>query len=55
VVYTALVLKKAEAILAYRDTKCFGSVNELSKVKGIGKKTVDKNIDNLTVSECKTR
>ena len=44
---------KAEAIVNYRENNCFKSVNELSKVKGIGKKTVEKNKDDLTVSECK--
>ena len=47
--------KKAEAILAYRDTKCFENISELSRVKGIGKKTVEKNIDNLTTSKCKIK
>ena len=45
--------KKAEAIIAYRDSNCFKSVDELTKVKGIGKKLIDKNGDNLEVSACK--
>lgn len=45
--------KKAGVIVEYRKTKCFDSVDELAKVKGIGKKTLDKNRDNLTASECK--
>jgi len=45
--------KKAEAIISYREANCFDSIVELEKVKGIGKKTVAKNRDNLTVSECK--
>ena len=37
-------LKKAEAIVAYRKKNGkFKSIDELSKVKGIGKKTVAKN------------
>jgi len=44
---------KAEAIVVYRETHCFRTVDELSKVKGIGKKTVNKNLDNLTISKCK--
>ena len=45
--------KKADAIIEYRDANCFKSVDELVKVIGIGKKTVEKNRDNLTTSECK--
>ena len=45
--------KKAEAIITYRDENCFKSVKELAKVKGIGNKTVEKNISNLTASSCK--
>jgi len=42
---------KAAAIVAYRDTHGpFASVDELSKVKGVGMKTVDKSRNNLTVS-----
>lgn len=47
--------KKAEAIIAYRVTKCFSNIDELVKVKGIGKKIVEKNKDNLTASECKAK
>jgi len=46
-------LKKAAKILKYRETKCFESVDELRKVKGIGKKVLKKNGDNITASECK--
>lgn len=46
--------KKAEAIVSYRnDIKCFKNVNELSNVKGIGKATISKNIDNLSAGSCK--
>ena len=42
--------KKAATIVAYRDTHGpFNSVDELSKVKGIGAVTVDKNRHNLMV------
>ena len=42
---------KAAAIVAYRDTHGpFASVDELSRVKGVGIKTVDKSRNNLTVS-----
>lgn len=46
---------KADAIIAYRATECFKSIDELVKVKGIGKKTVEKNSANLTASECKVK
>ena len=45
--------KKAVDIVEYRKGKCFSSVDELEKVKGIGKKTVEKNRSNLTASKCK--
>lgn len=46
--------KKAEAIITYRDSHgCFGSINDLSKVKGIGIKTVEKNRAELVLGECK--
>jgi len=46
-------LTKAKAIIEYRKINCFKSVDELTHVKGIGKKTVEKNKQNITVSECK--
>ena len=47
-------IKKAEAIVTYRDSiKCFKSIDELTKVKGIGKATLAKNIDNLELGTCK--
>ena len=46
--------KKASVIIEYRKVNgCFKSIDDLSKVKGIGKKTVEKNRDNLSISECK--
>ena len=45
--------KKAEAILEYRKKQCFKSVDELVKIKGIGKKLIEENRDNLKVGECK--
>jgi len=44
---------KANAIVAYRKSHCFKSVSELSLVRGIGVKTIEKNKAELTVSECK--
>lgn len=47
-------LKKAEAIIAYRDTHGkFKTVDDLVKVKGIGKKTVAMNKENLSVGKAK--
>jgi len=46
--------KKAEAIVTYRESvKCFESIDELVKVKGIGKATLTKNRDNLELGNCK--
>ena len=44
---------KAEAIVTFRKTHCFKSMNELSLVKGIGKKTVQKNRADLKAGPCK--
>ena len=43
---------KAKAIVEYRKFNCFKSAEELVKVKGIGKKTLEKNLSEITVSEC---
>jgi len=45
--------KKASRIIEYRKTKCFENVQELTKVKGIKKKTLKKNKGNIIASECK--
>ena len=45
--------KKAEAIVSFRKGYCFKSVDELVKVKGIGKKIVEKNRATLEVGKCK--
>jgi len=43
--------KKAEAIIAYRQANGpFKTIEELTKVKGIGLKLVEKNRDNLLIS-----
>ena len=45
--------KKAQTIVKYRKTiKCFKSIDELTDVKGIGKKTISKNKKNLTLGKC---
>jgi len=46
--------KKANTIIKYRESiRCFKSIDELTEVKGIGKATLSKNRDNLTLSKCK--
>lgn len=43
-------IKKAEAIVSYRDQYgAFSRAEDLAKVRGIGKKTVEKNLVNLKV------
>jgi competence protein ComEA len=43
--------KRAQAIIAFREEHGpFKSVDELTRVKGIGLKLVDKNRENLTIS-----
>ena len=45
---------KADAILEYRKAhKCFSSVDELKKIKGLGGKFVEKNKGAISASECK--
>ena len=43
---------KAEAIIEYRKKNCFKSIDEVVKVKGIGKKFVEKHKSELSVGEC---
>ena len=45
--------KKADAILKMRKDSCFKSVEELTKVKGIGKKFIEKHKAELSASKCK--
>ena len=43
---------KAKEIVKYRDTHgTFESIEELSNIKGIGEKTVEKNRDNMSLSK----
>lgn len=45
--------KKADAIVSYRSSHgCFSSIEGLSKVKGIGVKTIEKNKDKLVLGKC---
>ncbi len=44
--------KRAQAIIAYREQNGpFASIDDLVRIKGIGKKIIDKNRDNMTVGE----
>ena len=49
---TGIGTKKASAIIKYREINCFENIAELVNVKGIGQKTFEKNMDNLSVSKC---
>jgi len=44
---------KAQAIVNFRKNHCFKNISELSLVKGIGNKTIEKNKEDITVSDCK--
>ncbi|MDH4943495.1 helix-hairpin-helix domain-containing protein [Sulfurimonas sp. C5] len=44
---------KAKAIITYRETHCFQNVNELQKVKGIGKKFLQQHKSELSAGSCK--
>lgn len=43
---------KAKSIIAFRKNSCFKSKDELMQVKGIGQKTLEKNLSNITVGKC---
>ena len=45
--------KKAEALMNYRKSHCFKTIEALTNVKGIGTKTLEKNRVNLKVGKCK--
>ena len=46
--------KKAQEIVKFRTkVKCFKTIDQLAKVKGIGKKTVEKNRKSLVLGKCK--
>jgi len=44
---------KAEAIVAYRKNHCFKKIEDLTSVKGIGTKIIEKNSKDIIVGECK--
>ena len=45
--------KKAESIVSFRKKHCFTKVEDITKVKGVGKKTLEKNRNNMTAGTCK--
>ena len=45
--------KRAAAIVDYRKNHCFKSVDEITAVKGLGKKFLEKNRDNMKIGPCK--
>jgi len=44
---------KAQKIVDFRKKYCFKNAKELILIKGIGIKTVENNVANIEVSECK--
>jgi len=47
--------KKADAIIEYRENRCFKSSYEISNVKGIGEKSFEKFKDKIEVSKCEEK
>ena len=45
--------KKAELIINYRKEHCFNSLKDLTAVKGIGAKFIEKNTATIKVGDCK--
>ena len=45
--------KKAKRIIHYRKKHCFENVDELVKIRGIGKKTIEKITPYITTKSCK--
>jgi len=43
---------KAKSIVEFRKNHCFKSKDELMQVKGIGQKTLEKNLSNISVGKC---
>lgn len=47
---------KAENIIAYKEKNgCFKNITQLQEVKGIGKKTIDQNKDNIKIVPCEKK
>jgi len=48
--------KTAQNILDYREKYgCFSGIEDFVKVKGVGKKTLEKNRDNLEAKKCEEK
>ena len=47
--------KKAQAIIEYREKRCFSKASDLLNVKGIGEKIYQKIEKEITVGECKNK
>ena len=45
--------KKADAIIKHRTANCFKTVDGVIKVKGLGKKFLEKNRNNMKIGKCK--
>ena len=45
--------KRADSIIKRRKDKCFENVNEITEIKGLGLKFIEKNKQNLKVGKCK--
>lgn len=48
-------VKKADAIITYREGNCFKDVDALTDVKGFGPKFMEKNRKNLKAGKCKAK
>ncbi len=46
-------IKKAKAIVKYRKSHCFKKVDDIIKVKGLGKKFLKNNSANIKAGKCK--
>ena len=47
--------KKANQIVAFREQNCFQSLQDLTKIKGIGSKSLEKLAPQLKVGPCNKR
>ena len=45
--------KRADSIIKRRIDYCFENVNEITEIKGLGLKFIEKNKQNLKVGKCK--
>ena len=47
--------KRAAAVMEYRKKHCFKSVDEITHVKGLGKKFLEKNKKSMKAGSCKRK